>query len=212
MTSLMLDNLKQMLIDRKITESTNIFSDITNNDQFTGNEPIIDYENGTCVIIALTSASKKNIIDQLKPNTAKKNKENEEETDIHKSYKDFVANFNKSVNYIMIFEELTTTDNKYLINFDKILNKINGLLSVFMYSDLHFNPTKHCLVDKHIKLTESEITELMTKYNIKSKTQLPIILKSDPIAKWLGIKPGDIVKINRYNQNSGLLPYYRACV
>ena len=47
-------------------------------------------------------------------------------------------------------------------------------LSVFLYSDLHFNPTKHCLVDKHIKLTESEITELMTKYNIKSKTQLPI--------------------------------------
>ena len=52
----------------------------------------------------------------------------------------------------------------------------------------------------------------MTHYNIKSKTSLPIMLKTDPIAKWLGIKTGDIVKIDRYNPNSGLTYYYRACV
>ena len=40
-----------------------------------------------------------------------------------------------------------------------------------------------------------------------------VILKnSDPIAKWLGLKSGDIVEIDRYNPNSGLTKYYRACV
>ena len=89
---------------------------------------------------------------------------------------------------------------------------MDGLLSVFMFADLHFNPTKHYLVDKHTKLTKEEIKVLMTKYSIKTKIALPIILKSDPIAKWLGIRPGDIVKIDRYNPNSGLIDYYRSCV
>ena len=53
----------------------------------------------------------------------------------------------------------------------------------------------------------------MSKYNIKSKSSLPLILKnSDPIAKWLGLKQGDIVKIIRNNKNSGIYYYYRCCI
>ena len=202
----MLDNLKEMLIDRNDTADNFVNINI---DDFTKTTPVIIYEKNTCVIIALSSAAKKVIIDQLKPIPNKKLKETDEEIDV---FKEFFSNHNSYFNYIVVFEELTTTDNKLLIKFDKILNKMDGLLSVFMFADLHFNPTKHCLVDKHTKLTKEEVKDLMTKYNIKTKTALPIILKSDPIAKWLGIRPGDIVKIDRYNPNSGLINYYRACV
>ena len=51
----------------------------------------------------------------------------------------------------------------------------------------------------------------MREYMIKSKIYMPIILHSDPIAKWLGLKQGDIVKIIRYNENSGISFYYRTC-
>jgi len=202
---LMLNNLSEMLEDRNdfpIEKLKNITTD-----EFYGNEPVIVYSTNICVIIALNQESKKNVIAKLKPD--KKVNKTTEEIDV---FKEFVLEHKKYTNYIVVFDELTTADNKLLVTFDKTLNKIDGLLSVFMFSDLHFNPTRHHLVDKHTKLTKDEIKTLMTHYNIKSKTQLPIILKSDPISKWLGIRPGDIVKIDRYNPNSGLTYYYRACV
>ena len=52
----------------------------------------------------------------------------------------------------------------------------------------------------------------MEKYLIKGKIQMPYILHSDVIAKWLGLKQGDVVKIERYNENSGVSYYYRVCV
>lgn len=200
----MLNNLSEMLVDRKdpIEKLKNIKTD-----DILGNEPVILYATNICVIIALSANSKKTVIEKLKPK--KKTNKIEEELDV---FKEFVSEHKKYTNYIVVFEELTTADNKLLVIFDKTLNKIDGLLSVFMFSDLHFNPTKHHLVDKHTKLTKDEIVKLMTHYSIKAKTQLPIILKSDPISKWLGIRPGDIVKIDRYNPNSGLTYYYRSCV
>ena len=202
---LMLNNLSEMLEDRNdfpIDTLKNITTD-----EFYGNEPVIVYSTNICVIIALNQESKKNVIAKLKPD--KKVNKTTEEIDV---FKEFVLEHKKYTNYIVVFDELTTADNKLLVTFDKTLNKIDGLLSVFMFSDLHFNPTRHHLVDKHTKLNKDEIKDIMTQYNIKYKTQLPIILKSDPISKWLGIRPGDIVKIDRYNPNSGLTYYYRACV
>lgn len=204
---LMLNNLSEMLEDRNDFSADTLKNIKT--DDFYGYDPVIVYAPKTCVIIALNQESKKNVIDKLKTTKKKTNKTDDEEIDV---FKEFVLEHKKYTNYIIVFEELTTADNKLLVTFDKTLNKIDGLLSVFMFSDLHFNPTKHHLVDKHTKLTKDEIKDLMTLYNIKSKTQLPIILKGDPISKWLGIRPGDIVKIDRYNPNSGLTYYYRACV
>ena len=202
---LMLNNLSEMLEDRNDFPIENLKNITT--DEFYGNEPVIVYSNKICVIIALNQESKKNVIAKLKPD--KKVNKTTEEIDV---FKEFVLEHKKYTNYIVVFDELTTADNKLLVTFDKTLNKIDGLLSVFMFSDLHFNPTRHHLVDKHTKLNKDEIKDIMTQYNIKYKTQLPIILKSDPISKWLGIRPGDIVKIDRYNPNSGLTYYYRACV
>ena len=202
---LMLNNLSEMLEDRNDFPIENLKNIKT--DDFYGAEPIIVYTPNICVIIALNQDSKKNVIAKLKPD--KKVNKTTEEIDV---FKEFVLEHKKYTNYIVVFDELTTADNKLLVTFDKTLNKIDGLLSVFMFSDLHFNPTRHHLVDKHTKLNKDEIKDIMTQYNIKYKTQLPIILKSDPISKWLGIRPGDIVKIDRYNPNSGLTYYYRACV
>ena len=197
----MIDIITQMISDRNDKIQETIPTDINLN------IPNVFYAKENCIIIALTSIAKKQVIEQLK--LTKKNKDIEEEQDI---FKEFVANHKKYLNYIFIFDEITAADNKLLTTFDKTLNKINGLLSVFLSNDLHFNPTKHELVDKHTKLNKDEVNDLMKHYNIKSKTSLPIMLKTDPIAKWSGIKTGDIVKIDRYNPNSGLIYYYRACV
>jgi DNA-directed RNA polymerase I, II, and III subunit RPABC1 len=86
------------------------------------------------------------------------------------------------------------------------------MLQFFQLNELQFNPTKHQLVPPHRKLSTDETTEIMNKYLVKSKLQMPIILKTDVIAKWLGLKQGDIVEIIRYNENSGKSYYYRCCI
>jgi DNA-directed RNA polymerase subunit H (RpoH/RPB5) len=88
----------------------------------------------------------------------------------------------------------------------------SGHIQVFLKSELMYNPSKHELVPKHEKLTESEAKQVMDKYNIRTKSQLPSILKTDVMARWLGLRPGDIVKITRYNDTSGEYYYYRCCV
>ncbi|MEM2954478.1 MAG: DNA-directed RNA polymerase subunit H [Candidatus Nanoarchaeia archaeon] len=65
----------------------------------------------------------------------------------------------------------------------------------------------HFLVPQHIVLSEEEAKALLERFNI-SPFQLPILLANDPIAKTIGAKPGNIVKIIR----KGLLnkyEYYR---
>lgn len=215
------ENIKEMLHYRN--DNIDKFKEDIKNFNITHiNEPIELYTDKTCVIFLLTKLAKKVIIDQLKPvkKSKKKDEENEEEeisdtNTVKEHHKQFVASHNNFLNYILIFNEneITSADKKLLILFDKILQQAGGLLSVFIDSELYYNPTKHELVDKHRKLTQDEIKALMSKYNIKSKSSLPLILKnSDPIAKWLGLKSGDIVEIDRYNPNSGLTKYYRACV
>jgi len=99
-----------------------------------------------------------------------------------------------------------------LNKYDKLFQKIGGMLQYFRLKQLMFNPTEHELVPEHVKLTAEEANELMAKYLIKNKLHMPIILHNDIIAKWLGLKQGDIVKIIRYNETSGVSYYYRYCI
>ncbi|MGP3668142.1 MAG: DNA-directed RNA polymerase subunit H [Candidatus Bathyarchaeota archaeon] len=71
-----------------------------------------------------------------------------------------------------------------------------------------FDIFEHELVPKHIILSKEEAEELLKKYRIKP-SQLPKIKDTDPAAKALGAKPGDIIKIIRKSPTAGLAEYYR---
>lgn len=78
---------------------------------------------------------------------------------------------------------------------------------------LQINISKHALVPKHEVLRDQdEIKKIMEEYSLKNKHQLPVILKSDPMAKYLGMKSGDIVKITRSSPTAGEYVVYRVCV
>lgn len=71
--------------------------------------------------------------------------------------------------------------------------------------------SKHSFVPKHIKLTEEEVQDLLTKYNVSIK-QLPAIHKTDPSIRELNAKIGDVIKIMRKSQTAGEYLFYRAVV
>ncbi len=72
-------------------------------------------------------------------------------------------------------------------------------------------PSQHVLVPKHEILSEEERKALLEKYGIRPD-QLPYILASDPAAKEIGAKPGDIIKITRKSPTAGVAIYYRYVV
>lgn len=96
----------------------------------------------------------------------------------------------------------------------KELELINedGFIHLFSMQELMYNPTKHELVPKHEKMNNEEVKTLMDNLKLKAKTQLPFIQKTDIIARWLGIQPGDVVRITRYSPTSGKSYYYRCCI
>lgn len=92
------------------------------------------------------------------------------------------------------------------------LQESNGFIHLFLTKELIYNPMKHKLVPKHEKISEEEAKILVETMQLKSKNQLPMIQKQDVISRWLGLVPGDIVKITRYNETSGEYYYYRVCM
>lgn len=92
------------------------------------------------------------------------------------------------------------------------LQEKKGFIQIFLTKELLYNPTKHELVPKHKKLSPEAAETLVNDLQLKSKNQLPFIQKQDIIARWLGLQPGEIVKITRYTETSGKYYYYRCCV
>ncbi|XP_020221110.1 DNA-directed RNA polymerase V subunit 5A [Cajanus cajan] len=67
-------------------------------------------------------------------------------------------------------------------------------VEIFRITDLLVNITKHVLQPKHEVLTDDEKKALLTKYSLEDK-QLPLILKTDAIARYYGYEKGQVIKI-----------------
>ena len=81
-------------------------------------------------------------------------------------------------------------------------------VEIFLKKNMIFNITHHVLVPKHIILKKEEEIELLEKYNT-TRGKLPKLSKSDPIAKYYGMKSDQICKILRKSPEVGEYVYYR---
>jgi DNA-directed RNA polymerase subunit H (RpoH/RPB5) len=69
----------------------------------------------------------------------------------------------------------------------------------------------HKLVPQHKIISEKDKNELLKKYNITPE-QLPKILDTDPVSKYIGAKPGQIIKIVRKSHTANEAVAFRLVV
>lgn len=127
----------------------------------------------------------------------------------NKNITDFIKKMDesKASSGIIIYQGILSTQAKSKIQ------EINVELQTesFSLSELMVNITEHELVPKHVLLSKEEKEKLLKRYKIKT-SQLPKILVEDPVARYLGLKRGDVVKIIRASETSGRYITYRiAC-
>lgn len=86
-------------------------------------------------------------------------------------------------------------------------------LRFFQAAAIIINPLEHMLVPPHEKVASEQVEDLLKSIFCTSRNKLPIIrFHEDPIARLLGLVPGDIVKILRPSPTSLVYePYYRVC-
>ena len=84
-------------------------------------------------------------------------------------------------------------------------------IHAFYLDHLATDITAHAIVPRHRCIRKSsEIQKILKRCNA-TISQLPIILRKDPMAKCLRLAPGDICEITR-NSSVGETTIYRVCV
>ena len=111
--------------------------------------------------------------------------------------------------FIIIKDEINET----LTNELKHIWESDGIFIVIEnIKRLQFNILNHELVPQHTVMSESEVNEIMKKYNITDKVQFPDISRFDPVARAIGLRPGQLCHIIRPSKTSIKANYYRICI
>jgi len=90
----------------------------------------------------------------------------------------------------------------------ELLNDEYKSYEIFLMKNLMINITHHEIVPKHILLKPEEIEKVLEEYQTV-RSQLPKLLTTDPVAKYYGMKAGDVCKIIRQSPMTGESYYYR---
>ena len=97
---------------------------------------------------------------------------------------------------------------------NQVLNQLflQGRFIVLLSLDrLQFNILNHQYVPSHTILSNDEVGEMMKKYNVMEKSQLPDISRYDPVALAIGMRPGEVCSIDRPSKSAISSLYYRVC-
>ena len=186
---------------------------------------INDYSNFS--INEINSMKQNNQLDMLlekqdvDPNTKRKNK-------IYISY--YLtkmirpANIQEMIDDLFNLEEvLSKDDTLFIIIKDEMNETIISELKQLWEKDgifivienikrLQFNILNHSLVPEHTIISEKDVEDVMKKYNLVNKSDLPDISRFDPVARVIGLRPGQVCHITRPSKTAIEANYYRICI
>jgi DNA-directed RNA polymerase subunit H len=134
------------------------------------------------------------------------------------------SNLQEMIDDLFNLEEILKKDDTlFIIIKDEINETLTNELKHIWESDgifivienikrLQFNILDHDLVPEHTIVPESEVVNIMKKYNITDKIQFPDISRFDPVARAIGLRPGQLCHIVRPSKTAIRADYYRICI
>jgi DNA-directed RNA polymerases I, II, and III subunit RPABC1 len=105
---------------------------------------------------------------------------------------------------ILVYKTTITSFAKQFIATD--VNDLN--VQVFSENELSFNVTKHELVPKHDVLSPEEKATVVSRYKTGTR-HFPLMLSTDPVARYYGALPGTMMRITRDSPTAGKYTLYR---
>lgn len=95
---------------------------------------------------------------------------------------------------------------------NRIFSQDKIFAQVLSLNNLLFNITDHELVPKYRIMTQDEKNNIISKLYLENEEQLPNILVTDPVAKFYGVRVGDVCEIEYNNHTNGKNKFYRLCI
>jgi len=93
-----------------------------------------------------------------------------------------------------------------------ISNPENPLVQLFEIRHLQFNISKHVKVPKHRLLLSTEIPEILKQTNALNPSMFRKIDSQDPMARWVGARPGDLLEVTGMCESSVENKRYLFCM
>lgn len=193
--------IKEMLKDRKIqTPNLNVLSEKEFEMKFNNNIFNIKANDEIQIIYHMESKFLKKTFEDFMKKTYMKTKS----TDDEHNFKHIIFIFNAKIN----------NSNEKQIRAILNSNFNEASYEYFPIKNVLFNITHHDYVPKHelVKIDSDEYNNIMNAYSLKTKSQFPIILRTDNVAKYYRFKTGDLIKITRSHSAIGNSVSYRVCV
>lgn len=111
---------------------------------------------------------------------------------------------------LFVHQERTVVDTKNIMKQCEFLKQED--IQSYQLVQLQINISKHVLQPKfELIQDEAFITGIMQDHCLRNKSQFPIILKTDPMARFINARTGNLVRITRNSVTSGEYIVYRIC-
>jgi len=116
---------------------------------------------------------------------------------------EFITKYN-SVYKFMVVEDINSKS-------VKIISGYSTPCEIFKISELMLCIVEHTLVPNHKVLTKDEANIVLNEYCAR-KRDMPLILTTDPVARFYNMKPDEICRITRPSILTVEAPFYRIVV
>jgi DNA-directed RNA polymerases I, II, and III subunit RPABC1 len=122
-----------------------------------------------------------------------------------------ICNEKKYTHIIIVYSGIITSFAKQQLQVIKSTSEIRLRIETFNTKYFQYDVLDHLYVPKHRLLTKEETQVFMNKYKIQY-TDLPIIYSTDPIAKYFGMRPKQVIEILRPSPEGFFYKNYRVCM
>ena len=121
-----------------------------------------------------------------------------------------------------IEEVLSKEDDLIIVSKDKVNATIQDLLeqlyvkdgrfiNIYNLNNYLFNILDHKMVPEHTILNTDDKDKVKKRYNVTKDSEFPEISRFDPVAKTIGLRPGELCEIIRSSPTAVETKYYRLC-